>query len=383
MSTDCLNGHINRLRGTFALLVMVGHSMDMANRHSLVDYGFVMLMELRRYLGFVWVVGFVVLSGYCIASSCRRAGDTMTARSFVMLRVSRLFPMMWTCLAVAVLVEMLVRGSPARPDVWTTGVADGPLLANVFGLAAYGGMFGSYAPASTLSFELVFYVLWAVVWFGTGRRPARALSLAALTTPVLMAVAHVIPGARSLPFGLDFTMLLFACWLMGAALAFYIDHPWLVAIGRLGGPFRWLFLLAVIVLGNEAFQMPLFEVSWSAIVYYLTLGVAFAFVTVGFNARVAGLDRHALDRMLGDVSYPLYLVHGPVILFIAYLLNRRLPAAIPFTAYITACCGAAALAALLLTIAVERPLMAVRQRLRTRLVIPRLEPAAQLVARYK
>jgi peptidoglycan/LPS O-acetylase OafA/YrhL len=210
-----------------------------------------------------------------------------------------------------------------------------------------------------------------------------ALSLSALATPILMAAGHAVPGARSLPFGLDFTMLLFACWLMGAALAFYIDHPLLVGLGRRGGPFRWVILLAVIVLGNAAFQMPLFEVSLPAIAYYLTLGAAFAFVIVGFNARVTGLDRHPLDRMLGDVSYPLYLVHGPVIVFVAYLLNRRLPAAIPFTAYVAACCCAAAAAALLLTVAVERPLMALRQRLRVRVATPILEPATQLVARYK
>jgi peptidoglycan/LPS O-acetylase OafA/YrhL len=377
MKADLVNSHIDRLRGSFAILVMVGHSLDLANRHSLVDPTFLPLMNLRAYLGFVWVVGFIVLSGYCIVGSCLKAGTTMTWRSFALLRVTRLFPMLLACLLLTVVTEKAMHGAAARPDIWTQGLDDrGVLIANVFGMAAYRGLYGSFAPAYTLSFELVFYALWGVAWFGAGRQPRRALIAAAVSIPVLLLVSRVIAWPTTLPFGLDFTLLLYVCWLIGAFLAVSLRHRTVLGVGRRLALVRWILVAVVLYTGRQLWQMPILEPSGPAVVYFTTLAAAFALVTVGFAARPRAWGFGAVDAALGWLSYPLYLVHGPVIMFTAFLLNSR-GTMIPFGLYVLTLCTAGVLSAVVLAVAIERPIMELRRRLRRRAVpVAGLQPAA-------
>src|SRR5215471_9499230 len=114
-----LYAHIDRLRGMFALGVMLGHAIDLAGAGpSAGSSSFLLLMGARQVLGFVWVVGFIVISGYCVTRSCVRA-PTQTVGAFAALRASRLFPLLWVSLALTMLIETAVAASPHRPPVWS------------------------------------------------------------------------------------------------------------------------------------------------------------------------------------------------------------------------------------------------------------------------
>lgn len=64
-----------------------------------------------------------------------------------------------------------------------------------------------------------------------------------------------------------------------------------------------------------------------------------------------------IDRALGDLSFPLYVAHDPVIVFAALCWTPGVPAAI-------AAAGLALVAAWLLYVGLERPLMTMRTRIR-------------------
>jgi peptidoglycan/LPS O-acetylase OafA/YrhL len=139
---------------------------------------------------------------------------------------------------------------------------------------------------------------------------------------------------------------------------------------------RWILVAVVLYTGRQLWQMPILEPSGPAVVYFTTLAAAFALVTVGFAARPRAWGFGAVDAALGWLSYPLYLVHGPVIMFTAFLLNSR-GTMIPFGLYVLTLCTAGVLSAVVLAVAIERPIMELRRRLRRRAVpVAGLQPAA-------
>jgi peptidoglycan/LPS O-acetylase OafA/YrhL len=362
-----VRGHIDRLRGTFALLVMVGHAIDVAAAAP-PDRWTAMLLPLRPFLGFVWVIGFIVLSGYCITASCLRGRESIGPLQYVQLRVSRLFPLLWASLAVAFVLERSMGRSPLRPPIWTAGLGTESLIINAAGLGGFYGQYASLAPAYTLSYELLFYTCWGVAWFGAGRQTRRALVAASAGVVVLWALTLLLPPLLAVPFN-EFVRILYVCWIAGAVLAVYLPRLSSAPIARALAPMRWLILAAVLLWGDAALGMPQTTPSPSAWVYYLLLAAAFAGVIVGFAARGRDVAPHALDRWLGLISYPIFLIHGPIVIFGGYLLARSgFP--LGFGASFALLAAASIAVAMVMAVLVERPVMAMRARWRA----PRREP---------
>ena len=93
---------IDLMRGLFAFLVALGHLFDVAQ----VNTGYSgVLTIIRPCFGFQWVVGFFVLSGFCIESSVLQARDK-SVRHYAVLRFSRLAPAYYTVLFFALAVEV-------------------------------------------------------------------------------------------------------------------------------------------------------------------------------------------------------------------------------------------------------------------------------------
>jgi peptidoglycan/LPS O-acetylase OafA/YrhL len=70
-----------------------------------------------------------------------------------------------------------------------------------------------------------------------------------------------------------------------------------------------------------------------------------------------------LDTWLGEISYPLFLVHGPVIIGLQFALNAW-PVELPFIADLALLLAAPFAAAMVVVALVERPVMAWRRRIR-------------------
>jgi peptidoglycan/LPS O-acetylase OafA/YrhL len=362
-----VRGHIDRLRGAFALLVMVGHAIDVAATAP-PDRWTPLLLPLRPFLGFVWVVGFIVLSGYCITASCLRGRDTIGPLQYAQLRVTRLFPLLWASLAVAFVLERSMGRSPLRPPIWNAGLGTESLVVNAFGLGGFYGQYGSLAPAYTLSYELLFYACWGAAWFGTGREPRRALVAATAGVGLLWGLSLLLPPRVAVPFN-EFVRILYVCWIVGAALTVNLSRLSSTPIARALAPLRWILLLVVLLWGDAALGMPQLKASASAWLYYPLLAAAFAGVIIGFAARGRDLPSHAIDRWLGLISYPIFLIHGPIVIFGGYIL-ARLGFPLGFGASFIVLATASIAAAVIVAVLVERPVMAMRARWRA----PRREP---------
>ena len=229
------------MRGLFAFFVALGHLFDIAQLNT--GYGGVLAL-VRPCFGFQWVVGFFVLSGFCIESSVQHARDK-SVRHYAVLRLSRLAPAYFAILALALAVEVAILGSPFRPPIWQNVstvnfvgqvlVLQGSIL---FGLLA----FGCYASTWTITYEAVYYALWAlrVRYF----RHTSALPLLVGGALIAYASARLfayIPGARGLipiMFAIallaPYPALMNANWARWSVHAGHISYPLFLIHGVIG-----------------------------------------------------------------------------------------------------------------------------------------------------
>jgi len=362
------NLKIDRLRGLFALAVVVGHAYDIAAPATLGDTFFRILEPARNLFGFPWVVGFVVLSGFCINMSCRRQGS-FSFRHFWLMRATRLFPMLLAAVTVAAALEWIMLGSPARPPVWPENIDLPHFLINLLGLGGFYGRFGSLAPAYTLSFELLYYLLWSVsLEFLTAR--SAWLANAAFVGVFLYfnrEIAAALPVFASQVFA-PFVIVIYIPWLVGALLANHLEaltRSRLVAgVARLG----WIALPLFLMYAWDQYRWPDLTMSGPralpmSVAYYGLLGAVFALIVIDSYRPDAGFQGPAIDTRLGLVSYPLFLLHGPLIVFGGYLMNLT-GVRIHFMWLFVILVSASVLISWLVASALERRVLEARARLR-------------------
>ncbi len=156
--------------------------------------------------------------------------------------------------------------------------------------------------------------------------------------------------------------MIYLPWLIGAATAAYLDPLSRIALIRRAAPYRWIILLLIFVCGGKLANphLPAQIVSFVSFIYYVTLGLAFALLIVGAYQKNVGDSASRINKFLGELSYPLYLVHGPAIVFLGFLINKS-GQTIAFFWYFLILIAGALLAASLFVVAVERPVMRFRK----------------------
>lgn len=306
------------LRGLLALWVYVAHAIEsgpfwMATRHVHAN-------------GAVDV--FIILSGFVIFYLLGRGEDY---RTFITRRWFRLFPVFAACFLIA-LVLYASLGLRDELAFGITGQSVTPHLA-IHATMLHGAVPEEMLPHSaqailppawSVSVEWQFYLVAPLLFVAVTRRAWKALpvvvALIALRVlhdfGVLGAVVPGLPGTATfgmkafLPLKLEFFAVGGACcWLWLRLSRQETDHVprWCPAILLLGivvaGPFRpaiavWLVIFAVVLWAN----------------FGETRAVAGARqATVFFNWAPA--------QFLGRISYPLYLLHLPVIVSVRELLH--------------------------------------------------------------
>lgn len=234
-----MNPFINRLRGLLAIGVALSHAVGLALMLQVDQDSFLnALAPFLLFTGFNYVVGFIVVSGYCIARSCLR--EDFSLLGYVALRVTRIYPTLITCAIVAGIVELTWRGTPYRVEMWDSPATWHYFIINVFGLGGFYGQFASFAPSYTVSYELLFYLIWGIVFAAAPRR--FAVPISALTG---FALYFLLPG------NYHFALVLFASWLMGAAIALHEKE--IVSAVRLVPLWAvWLLAIVAFILLNQA-----------------------------------------------------------------------------------------------------------------------------------
>ena len=114
--------------------------------------------------------------------------------------------------------------------------------------------------------------------------------------------------------------MFFLTWLLGGAVAvFQQEMPkWL---SRFRLPHIWLATMFYLVVMWELDLFPSYGTfQLSSVLFYLGLSGLFALAIISALGTSSGEGR--IDRWLGEISYPLFLCHGPVIVFVAFCLRE-------------------------------------------------------------
>lgn len=347
--------HLDLMRGLAALMVLLWHWRNL----YFVDFdpaGATWPARIFYFLtgfGHEAVMVFFVLSGYFIGASVLKAvgAGRWSWKQYLLNRSTRLYVVLipalvlgacWDSLGMALFGDRtFYSGDLAR---WGRVIIDFPVAERLTWPVGLGNAlflqdihvppFGSNGPLWSLSYEWWYYMLFPLLILlgAPGSLGRKAFQLA-----LLVAIVALV-GKKVLAY--------FAVWLLGAALAYagFGKRPPIQA--------RPIVRALVLILGIGAF----FAAATLSRGHFLPLGlVGDAVVGVGFTACLAAMlatlrptgsrAYAAIAGSLAGMSYTLYLVHTPWLIFMHGAVGggRRWPLDAPHLA--------AALAVLLATLA--------------------------------
>jgi peptidoglycan/LPS O-acetylase OafA/YrhL len=273
--------------------------------------------------GFIGVDVFFVISGYLITGMIKadiERGNFSMAR-FLARRGRRLLPAMFAVIAATSLAAFLMlspdhlRNYAGSAVTATFGVSN--ILfwqeSNYFDLSA---RLKPLLHTWTLGVEWQFYLVWpAFMLFAMGGRTRwsapqliGAVSAASLVLAIVMglfwpAATFYLMPFRAFEFGIGALLL----WLplVGGAVA---------EIALLGG--LALIVFPVLLLDGKVFHNP-------AMMLFPTFGAALM-IAGGTASRAGVIIRNRVAAYLGRISYSVYLVHWPLIVFTEYFYFRPL-----------------------------------------------------------
>ena len=369
----CMDPRIDRLRGLLAIGVLLGHAIDLARISTPNPSGtiFSMAMTTRPYDGFICVIGFIALSGYCIARSTLRY---FALGEYIVKRATRVYPLLIVAALVTAAVEWIALDSPHRPSMWLLA-RDGrdmkKLVAAMLGFSGFKGQFGALAPAYTISFELLYYAIWGLAMKAAAGRGRRALIIATAVGAVLAVFGGQMRDALGWFAGFVpvVGIAVMPGWLLGAALAI-AERP-LTRVARFIPTWvTWIVLVWVVAWGVDTFDLPNTVETKAdlALPYFTLLSALFLTVVAAWLARPDPAPR-ASDLWLGEMSYPLFLMHGPAIIGAQFALNAA-GVRLTFAANLALLLAVAFGVAMAAMICVERPVMAWRRSMRLRSTMP-------------
>ncbi len=326
------NDKIDVCRGLFAFLVVIAHSLEVT---------FSILPDQRAGLGpvaelfvraagsgFYWVMGFFVISGYCIHLSVQRLCDrgAFTLRTYLIARATRLLPLYYLALMFAVIVEWGI--ASCRPANWPNGLNYQTLSGQVVLIQNLTQTYGSFASSWSITNEAFYYAFYGLLVVAAMQRGLRPLSIG-------LASCIGVGGAMYLAyrFGLRSpaiatTALMFGMgthWFLGALIAAHRDRlardPSAQFVAR-----AWPLILAASV------AVKCLENKGSELIM-MGSGLAFALLMIRFlgadrgrpaSPASAGPGRRTQSIIagLGLASYPTYLLHGPIIMLTGSVLIR-------------------------------------------------------------
>jgi peptidoglycan/LPS O-acetylase OafA/YrhL len=290
--------------------------------------------------GFVGVDVFFVISGYLITSLLLREGNrrgTISLIGFYKRRIRRLFPAALTVtVATLVAAQFIFLASRAR-EIRIDGIWATLFAANWRQMQVGTDYFKSFGPVSplqhywSLSVEEQFYFVWPLLLLivyticrriFAHRRNATittgTIGALALTVPSLIFAWHETSAAPVVAYFSTFTR----AWELGLGATLAVLAPFVR-----GG--RWL-LTALSWLGMALIGVSLFTVTDGHVPFpgmvLPCVGSALCLAAWTEHTRPANFVlTNPVSVYIGDISYSIYLVHFPVIIFAQALVPNRSP----------------------------------------------------------
>ena len=325
---------IDLLRGVAAFMVLFGHSLGAAvtgvygEDLQAVPAGWHWLLSSVGFGGF-WVWAFFVLSGLCIQQSVARSMQrgTYTFSSYFAARVTRLYPMFLTGMALTVIALAVANRVAPVPEFITWKQFIGTLCMTQL----VTGTLPSFGASWSLTNEMTYYLLWPLGLAIAARNSRRAVGMLVILS-LLVTVAFVVPW--KLIYHGDAKHWLVPCWGLSAPFIIWLGGAWLgtdwdrisAAITRR----RWLWALGALGLVYAAVTVIMHRrlPAW-------VLMTAGYFATPAFMVVIAG-SRHfrmnfsgrwgRVAVWMGAMSYPCYILHGPLMWLTESLILPQMPA---------------------------------------------------------
>lgn len=319
---------LDGLRGVAAIMVLFFHILEV---YSHGDHS----KQIINH-GYLAVDFFFLLSGFVIAYAYDDRWGKMTLKDFFKRRVIRLHPM----IVIGSIIGGLLYYFQASPDMWPT-ISDTPLwkvvvvmligctlipVGKYFDIRGWAEMHPLNGAAWSLFFEYIANIVYAFV--------LRHLSKVVTLVLAVIAAAFTIHFAFTNPNGdiiggwsisdpdlaqlkIGFIRLAFP-FLAGIVLAR------MAKLKYTNNAFLWCSLLLIVLfsvprLGNmetSAWMNPLYEC--------ICLIILFPFIVwLGAGGKVKGEKANKICKFLGDISYPLYITHFPIIcVYMAWVVNN-------------------------------------------------------------
>ena len=318
---------LDGLRGVAAIMVISMHIME----------SFAGGDATKMYInhGYLAVDFFFLLSGFVIAHAYDDRWNNMSIKDFFKRRLIRLHPMIIIGMTVGAICFYFSASTVVFPPIGSTPVwkliltmligytlIPIPVSMDIRGWAEMHPLDG---PAWTLFFEYIANILYALVL----RRASKPV-LAVLTLIAAVAlIQYGVNGGRGDLIGgwsltaeqlrIGFTRLCYP-FLAGMLLS-RITRP-----GNMGNTFIWCSLLLIITLALPRIGGSNTAHFWMNGLYEsLTIIVVFPLVVfLGASGNIKNNSLANASRFLGDISYPVYIIHYPFIyIFTAWVVDNH------------------------------------------------------------
>ena len=316
---DLLDG----LRGVAALTVVCFHLFEAyATSH----------LDQRINHGYLAVDFFFILSGFVVGYAYDDRWTKMTVREFLTRRLVRLQPMV----VIGALIGAVMFYTQGCP-VWDVSAVPVAMLLvatlmNAFMIPAtpgaeirgVGEMYPLNGPAWSLLFEYIGNVLYALF---IRRLSTRALAVLVAAAGCGLAVFSVWGPLGDICVGFSLT----GENIVGGSLRLLFAFPAGLLLSRVFRPVRvrgafWIGSLAVVALASVP-RIGGSEHLWMNGVYDALCAVVLfpLIVWIGASGKTTDRVTSRICKFLGDISYPLYMVHYPFIyLYYAWVKNENL-----------------------------------------------------------
>ena len=324
---------LDGLRGVAAILVLFYHVFEgLAFAEATNGAGSGLITTLNH--GHIAVDFFFILSGFVISYAYDDRWKKMTLGGFLKRRLIRLHPMLVMGALIGVIAFAIVGFEKWDGTVASTGWVMVAMLFTMFMIPAVPGvpyeirgngeMFPLNGPGWSLFFEYIGNILYALV--------IRRLSVKILTIlVVVLGCLHIwffvgnVSGYDMVGVGWTIDEVNF--W--GGLVRMLFPFTMGMLLARIFKPSKvkgafWICSIVLVMLFAVPYIKPDYSISLNSL--YEVVCIAFLFpllVWLGACGRVSGRVGK-LNRMLGDLSYPLYIVHYPIMyIFYAWLIEKK------------------------------------------------------------
>lgn len=322
---------LDALRGVAALLVVFYHIFE---GFSFAEGGTVIRTINHGYLA---VDFFFILSGFVIGYAYDdRWKNGMTMKDFIKRRLIRLHPMIVMGAVIGVIFFMIQGGVKWDGTHVATSMVMLALLLTVFFIPAYPGagydirgngeLFPLNGPSWSLFFEYIGNILYALFIHRLGNK---ALTILVIFSGLGLSYFALSDVAGYGMIGVGWT--LDGPNFFGGMFRMLFPFTLGMLISRNFRPFRirGAFWICSIILAG-IFCFPHIEgqspVCLNGIFEMICIAVIFpVIVCIGASGGTTEGSTASICRFLGDISYPLYAIHYPVMyLFYSWLIEKRL-----------------------------------------------------------